>query len=101
MGSGEFGGGGSVVWQVRYEKNDKNPHAGGPGKPVWGSGKDVDPKTEVGQKLWVFCKKARVMNIDPNPDNVVVEVTLMEDDKQVKLTWGDDITSALAELTKP
>ena len=72
MGSGEFGGGGSVRWQVRYDTHEDNP--GGQGKPLRGNGKDKGSLTEMGDKLLVTCTNARVLQTGPG--TVIVEVTL-------------------------
>src|SRR6188474_3479337 len=71
MGSGEFGGGGSVRWQVRY--NDPHePNGGGSGKPLRGHGKDKGADTEVGKKMRVTCKDAIL--VSAGGGTVVVDV---------------------------
>jgi hypothetical protein len=90
MGSGEFGGGGSVRWQVRYETHEENPN--GPGKPLRGHGKDKGPLTEVGKKLIVTCQNARVLQAPGSGlGTVIVEVTLADAQEQVVLKWGDEV----------
>lgn len=96
MGSGNFGGGGSVRWQVRYD----DPHEGNPGgsgKPLRGHGRDRGPATEYGDKLYVICSDARVLQQDPG--TVVVEVTLANNADQAVLKWGNDVTQDLRDLS--
>jgi hypothetical protein len=98
MGSGNFGGGGSVRWQVRYdEPAEGNP--GGGGKPLRGHGRDRGSGTEPGTKLYVICSGAVVHQAS---GTVVVEVTLANDADQVVLKWGNDVTANPADLwTRP
>jgi hypothetical protein len=81
MGDGNFGGGGSVKWLIN--NRDDN----GQGRPGTHSGKDKGPQTEIGAKLRVTCKNARV--VSGASGTVVVEVTLADDEKQIVLEWGD------------
>ena len=93
MGSGEFGGGGSVRWQVRY--NDPHePNGGGSGKPLRGHGKDKGADTEVGKKMRVTCKDAIL--VSAGGGTVVVDVTLKFDSDQVILQWGDEYPDSVA-----
>jgi hypothetical protein len=93
MGSGEFGGGGSVRWQVRY--NDPHePNGGGSGKPLRGHGKDKGADTEVGKKMRVTCKDAIL--VSAGGGTVVVDVTLKIDTDQVILQWGDEHPDSVA-----
>jgi len=93
MGSGEFGGGGSVQWQVRYD----GPHednGSGPGRPLRGNGKDKGANTEVGKKMRVTCKDAIL--VSAGGGTVVVDVTLKIDGDQVILQWGDEYPDSVA-----
>jgi len=90
MGSGEFGGGGSVVWEVHYDENENTNPTHGNAK---GHGKDKDPETSNGKKMYVVCKKGTVVKNEP--DEVIVEVTLEKDNKQVVVSWGKDGGTAL------
>ncbi|HKE87767.1 MAG TPA: hypothetical protein VKB50_28630 [Vicinamibacterales bacterium] len=92
MGSGEFGGGGSVRWQVRYDAHEDVPDPGGPHKNQ-GKGKDNDPETSYGKKMRVVCKKGTVTQ--DKDGKVIVEVTLENDRKQVVVTWGEDLNAAV------
>ena len=88
MGSGEFGGGGSVRWQVRYENHEdvpNDPPTGG--HTVRGKGKDKGAQTNSGDKMYVVCKGQLLQNTG---GVVIVEVTLANDKDQVVLTWGDE-----------
>jgi hypothetical protein len=96
MGSGNFGGGGSVRWRVRYAGPHEDNQAGG-GKPVRGHGKDRGSKTNIGDKMYVICTDARVLK--QVPGSVIVEVTLGNSDKQAVLKWGDDVTQDLKDLS--
>ena len=96
MGSGEFGGGGSVRWQVRYD----GPHednGGGSGKPLRGHGKDKGAGTEIGKKLRVTCKDASV--VFAGSGTVVMDVVLQDDKDQVVLEWGDEHPDSVARST--
>ena len=88
MGSGEFGGGGSVKWLINNRVDD-----GPGGGPKQHKGKDKGPLTEVGKKLFVIFKDAQVHD-GPN-GTVIVEVTLADDEQQVVLKWGEDVTADL------
>ena len=88
MGSGEFGGGGSVIWRVRYN-GPKGDNPGGSGKPLHAHGKDNDPAASIGSKLYVTCKNGRGRVAKDKDDEVIVEVTLAAEG-DVVLTWGDD-----------
>ena len=87
MGSGEFGGGGSVRWQVRYDAPHE-PNGGGSGKPLRGHGKDKGTNTGIGKKLRVTCKDASI--VFTASGTVVMDVTLQDDKNQVVLEWGDE-----------
>jgi len=54
MGHGEFGGGGSVVWEVKHG----NGHSGS-GGPNGGKGKDKDPAAGSGGQFTVFVNGAQ------------------------------------------
>jgi hypothetical protein len=87
MGSGEFGGGGSVHWQVRYNGPHEDDESGS-GKPLRGHGKDKGANTEAGKKMRVICKDATL--VSSGGGTIVVDVTLEIDRDQVILQWGDD-----------
>jgi hypothetical protein len=93
MGSGEFGGGGSVRWQVRYDEPHE-PNGGGPGKPLRGHGKDKGADTEVGKKMRVTCRDAIL--VSSGGGTFVLDVTLKIDSGQVILQWGDEHPDSVA-----
>jgi hypothetical protein len=85
MGSGNFGGGGSVSWEVI--NSDGEPGGGGDKDKC--KGKDKGASTSPGDKLYVTCTDAQVLQ--SGPGSVVVEITLVKNkDKQVVLKWGAD-----------
>jgi hypothetical protein len=99
MGYGEAGGGGSVQWQVLYDDaTAATPPANNPtGKPRRGFGKDNGAGTSAGDKLYVVCTEAQVLQQLP-AGVVVVEVTLMKKkDNQVVLLWGNDVPDELRD----
>jgi hypothetical protein len=90
MGYGEFGGTGSVKWQVLYDDPHdataptKNPT----GRKRRGHGRDDGPETEKGKILYVRCTNARLVGMTGN--TFELEVTLAKNDEQVVLRWGND-----------
>ena len=89
MGSGEFGGGGSVRWQVRYDDHEDVPDPGGPHQNR-GKGKDKGSGTTIDvNKMYALIKNGRVVQNGPN--EVIVEVTLANDKDQIVVKWGDDV----------
>jgi hypothetical protein len=93
MGSGEFGGGGSVHWQVRYNGPHEDDESGF-GKQLRGHGKDKGANTEAGKKMRVICKDATLVSSEGG--TIVVDVTLKIDRNQVILQWGDEHPDSVA-----
>jgi hypothetical protein len=95
MGYGEFGGGGSVRWQVLYDDpNDATQPGKNPtGRKRRGHGKDQGTDTEEGKKLFVRCTQARLIGLTGT--TIELEVTLDKNkDDQVVIRWGNDPFSA-------
>jgi hypothetical protein len=98
MGLGEYGGGGSVKWEVSYDnKNGSNVGQDPPATKLRGHGKDENGGTAEGDKLYVICTNAVPLKLVPG--TVIVEVTLAKKKDQVTLRWGGDITQDLQELS--
>ena len=67
MGQGEFGGGGSVEWEVR----NGNGHSGGGNKHVC-KGKDNDPAPGSGGKFTVFVNGVQLAQVPVDGGKVVI-----------------------------
>jgi hypothetical protein len=92
VGYAEFGGTGSVRWEVQYRKTKgstlhKNllPFH----KLLSAHGVDAGARTSRGDKLYVICTDARV--VGTGEGTVTVEVSLADKKDQVALRWGTDV----------
>ena len=93
MGYAEFGGTGSVKWEVEYRKTK--------GSSVHknllqitklrGNGVDKGERTNIGDKLRVVCTEARV--VGEREGTVIVEITLADKRNQVRLDWGEHLST--------
>lgn len=94
MGYGEFGGTGSVTWQVLYDDpHDGNVPTHNPtGKQRRGRGRDKGDGTENGKIMYLRCTHARVVGAGGN--TLEIEVTLANKDDQVAVWWGNDRPNA-------
>ena len=92
MGYAEFGGTGSIRWEIGYaNSNDSNLDKDDPpAAKMRGYGEDKDGGTSPGDILRIKCTDAKVLSDDGN-GNVTVEVTLARKPRQVKLTWGKSV----------
>ncbi len=101
MGYGEFGGGGSVQWQMIYDdpqEPGKVPGKNPVGKKRQAFGHDDAAGTNPGDKLYVVVTDGKLLQLMPGV--IVVEVTLKKDkDDQVVLRWGSDATAELKNLS--
>jgi hypothetical protein len=91
MGYGEVGGGGSLLWQVHYnkdEKRDKDPVAPANRKHYHGR----DPEVAAGSKL-LMAVDGEVVGKDAQ-GRLIIEVTIGNDPRQVQMYWGSDIDDA-------
>jgi hypothetical protein len=98
VGYAEFGGTGSLKWEVEYDNKhgssvDKDP----PGNKLKGRGVDRDPDADVGTKAYVVCTEAKV--VYNSGGRVTVEVTLEKKERQVEIKWGSDVTPDLEALS--
>jgi hypothetical protein len=98
MGYAEFGGGGSVKWEIEYDNKhgssvDKDP----PANKLKGRGTDKDPDAAVGRKLYVQCTEAKV--VSTTNGTVIVEITLSSKSRQVYVAWGSHVSPELEALS--
>lgn len=100
MGYGEVGGGGSIHWDIVHDDpNDtsKPPKATPPGKKRQAWGKDKDPGTAVGDRMYVVITGGRVL--PSAPGSLIVEVTIQKKEDQVRIVWGRDVSAEMTELS--
>jgi hypothetical protein len=94
VGYAEFGGTGSVRWEVEYRKTKGSSIH----KKLFKitelrvSGVDNGERTKIGDRLRVVCTEAKI--IDGGRDGtVIVEITLADKPNQVRLDWGEHLSA--------
>jgi hypothetical protein len=100
MGYGEVGGGGSIHWDIVHDDpNDltKPPKNLPAGKKRQAWGRDMDPDTKNGDKMYVVIEGAKVLQVAAG--QVIVEVTIQNKGDQVQIKWGKDVTEELRQLS--
>lgn len=105
MGYGEFGGTGSVRWEVRYDDTKTPAAVDDPKKKrklrsVTDGDTDQDVSAGIGSSLFVVCSDADIIKQDAATGEVVVLVKLQKKDGQVRLYWGVDSVHAGALSSK-
>src|SRR5580765_5540257 len=93
MGYGEFGGGGSLRWQMCYDNAKPGNIVAPPFKQQKASG--IDEDGEQGKKLIVVVNKGKI--IEAGPDRVTLEVVISQKD-DVQLFWAADILKSVASF---
>ena|SRR6185503_18643448 len=102
MGYGEFGGTGSVKWEVRYDDTDNPAAVDDPKKRKKRDTKDgkfTDGDVSAGENsaMFVVCSDATV--VEDRNGKVVLLIKLQKKDGQVKLFWGADVAHAQGALS--
>jgi hypothetical protein len=91
MGYGEVGGGGSLLWQFHYDRDERRER-----DPVCPLNRRQyhgrDPEVETGSRL-LMAVDGEVIGTDAN-GRLVIEVKLSHDPRQVQLYWGNDLGDA-------
>jgi hypothetical protein len=87
VGYAEFGGTGSVEWEVGYKKgNGSSVGHDEPHGQLRGQGTDKDSEAGEDEILTVVCTEAEVKEVVNG--KVTIHVRLAKKKKQVTLSWG-------------
>lgn len=98
-GYGQFGGGGSVHWEVDYDRGEdatKRTNGKPRGRTYSGKARDDEPNEE-GRLFLVEIDKADIYAMGTTARKLVVAVNI-GNPKQIKVRWAFDQTEADREL---